>query len=88
MKRLVAVLMAMGMFAAMPAFAAEHAGMKMDTNEGVRECAVQAETIQKKIKRVQGEIKKGSQKYTAEELEQLQQKLKEANEVLDSISKQ
>lgn len=87
MKRLVVVLMAMGLFAAMPAFAAEHEGMKMDTKEGVRECAVQAETIQKKIKRVQGEIKKGSQKYTAEEVQQLQQKLKEANEVLDSITK-
>lgn len=88
MKRLVGVLMAMGLFAAMPAFAGEHDGMKMDTKEGVRECAVQAESIQKKIKRVQGEIKKGSKNYTPEELKQLQQKLKEANDVLDSISKQ
>lgn len=88
MKRLAVVMMAVGLFAAMPAFAAEHEGMKMDTKEGARECALQAETIQKKIKRIQGEIKKGSKKYTAEELKQLQEKLKEANEVLDSISKQ
>ncbi|MBJ6802575.1 hypothetical protein [Geomonas propionica] len=88
MKRLAVVLVAVGLFVAMPAFAAEHEGMKMDTDEGVRECALQAESIQKKINRIQGEIKQGSKKYTAEELKQLQNKLKEANEVLDTITRQ
>ncbi|TSK07835.1 MAG: hypothetical protein FPO08_00530 [Geobacter sp.] len=88
MKRLAVVLMAVGLFGAMPAFAAEHEGMKMETKEGARECALQAESIQKKIKRIQGEIKKGSQKYSAEDLKKLNEKLKEANETLDTLTRQ
>ncbi len=88
MKRLAVVLMVMGLFGAMPAFAAEHEGMKMDTKEGVRECALQAESIQKKIKRIQNEVKKGSTKYSAEELATLNKKLKEANDTLDLLNRQ
>jgi len=87
MKKLAVILMAVGLFGAMPAFAAEHEGMKMDTKEGARECALQAESIQKKMKRIQSEIKKGSTKYTAEELKTLNQKLKEANDTLDLIGR-
>ena len=87
MKKLALMLMAVGLFA-MPVFAAEHEGMKMDTKEGVRDCALQAESIQKKMKRIQAEVKKGSTKYSAEELATLNKKLKEANETLDLLSKQ
>ena len=88
MKKLAVILMAVGLFSAMPAFAAEHEGMTMDTKEGARQCALQAETIQKKIKRIQSEIKKGSQKYSAEDLKKLNEKLKEANDTLDAIGRQ
>lgn len=87
MRKLAVTLMALGLFGAMPAFAAEHEGMKMDTKEGVRECALQAESIQKKISRIQGEVKKGSTKYSAQELKTLEVKLKEANDTLDSLRK-
>lgn len=85
MKRLLVVLMAVGLFGAMPAFAADHAGMKMDTNEGVRECALQAETIQEKIKRLETEVAKGDKKYDAKELKKLKQKLNEANKTLEKL---
>ena len=71
----------------MPVLAAEHEGMTMDTKEGVRQCALQAESIQQKIKRIQGEIKKGSTKYSAEDLKKLEGKLKEANEILDQLNR-
>ena len=87
MKRLALILMAVGMFGAVPVMAAEHAGMKMDTKDGVRECALQAESIQKKIKRIQTEMKKGSTKYSAEELATLNKKLKEANDTLDLLNR-
>jgi len=87
MKKLAVAIMAVGLFGAMPAFADTHDSVKMETKEGMRECALQAESIQKKIKRIQSEIKKGSQKYTAEELKALSQKLKEANDTLDIIGK-
>jgi preprotein translocase subunit SecF len=95
MKKLLVMIVAIGLFGAMPVLAAEHAsmnmdsheGMKMDTPDGVRECALQAESIQAKIKRLDAEIAKGSQKYNAQELKKLQIKLKDANDLLDNLSK-
>ncbi|MFZ2949172.1 MAG: hypothetical protein WA003_06775 [Desulfuromonadaceae bacterium] len=85
MKRLVLVLMAVGLFEAMPAFA-EHPEMKME-HEGVRQCALQAETIQEKIKRLETEVAKGEKKYDAKALKKLEQKLKDANKILDQLNK-
>lgn len=95
MKRLAIVLMAVGLFGAMPVFAAEHSGMKMgthggmmmDTKEGLRECALQAETIGQKITRLETEVAKGEKKYTAEEINNLAKKLKDANQALDELNK-
>ena len=95
MKKLLVIIMALGLFGAMPVLAAEHAGMKMgshegmtmDTAEGARECALQAETIQQKIKRLNAEVAAGSKKHNAEELKKLEKKLKEANEILDQMNR-
>ena len=95
MKKLLVIIMALGLFGAMPVLAAEHdgmkmgshEGMKMDTAEGARECALQAESIQQKIKRLNDEIAKGSKKYSADDLKKLEKKLKEANEILDQINR-
>jgi hypothetical protein len=88
MKKLAAVLMVVGMFGAMPVLAADHAGMKMDTTESMRECAVQAETIQHKITRIQSNLNDGSRKYTPKELKKLNAQLADANKTLDSLVKQ
>jgi|GEM_PF-1852941 len=69
-------------------FAADHAGMKMDTAEGMRECALQAESLQQKITRLQSDIKEGSTKYSPKQLKKLKAKLQEANKTLDSLEKQ
>lgn len=87
MKRLLVVAMAVGLFGAMPAFAADHAGMKMDTSEGVRECALKSESIQEKIKRLETEVAKGEKKYDAKTLKKLQSKLDEANKILDQLNR-
>lgn len=87
MKRLLVLLMAVGLFSAMPAWADHHVGMKMDTPQSVRQCALEAETIQQKIQRLDAEVKKGEKKYSAEELKKLENKLKEANEILDILNR-
>jgi hypothetical protein len=95
MKKLLVILMAVGLFGAMPAFAADHEGMKMDSHEGMtmdtpdgaRECALQAESIQQKIKRLNAEVASGSKKHSAEELQKLAKKLKEANDMLDELNR-
>jgi len=87
--------MALGLFSAMPVLAAEHEGMDMgshegmtmDTSEGARECALQAESIQQKIKRLDAEVASGSKKHNPEELKKLEKKLKEANEILDQLNR-
>jgi len=85
MKKSILMLMVASLFAVMPALAAEHE--KMSAKEQMERCAEQNEAIGKKIERLQGEIKKGSTKYSAEELKKLEAKLNEANFMLDSISK-
>jgi DNA-binding transcriptional MerR regulator len=94
MKKLLVIVMALGLFGAMPAFAADHdgmkmgthEGMKMETSDGMRECALQAESIQQKVKRLNAEIAQGSKKHSAKELKDLENKLKEANVLLDNLS--
>ena len=76
--------MAIGLFGAMPAFA-EHPTMMQ--HEGVRECALQAESIQEKIQRLNTEVAKGEKKYSAKELKKLESKLKEANIILDQLNR-
>ena len=85
MKKSILMLMVAGLFAAMPALAAEH--KMMSAEEQMQRCAEQSESIDKKIERLQSEIKKGSTKYSAEELRKLETKLNEANAMLDSITK-
>ena len=86
MKRLLVMLVAVGLFGAMPAFA-EHPDMKME-HEGIRQCALQAETIQDKVKRLEGEVAKGEKKYDAKQIKKLKAKLDEANKILDQLNKQ
>lgn len=84
MKKTVLMLMVAGLLAAMPVLAAEN-----DTaGEHVKRCVLQSEAIGNKIERLQKEIKAGKMKnYSAEELRKLEDKLSEANYMLDSITK-
>jgi len=83
MKKTVLMLMVAGLFAAMPVMAAEDES----AGEHIQRCVLQSEAIDKKIERLQNEIKSGKKTYSAEELRQLEAKLNEANAMLDSISK-
>ena len=85
MKKSILMLMVAGLFAAMPALAGKHE--MMSTHEQMQRCAEQNEAIGQKIQRLQSEIKKGDKKYSAEELRKLEEKLNEANFMLDSITK-
>lgn len=85
MKKSILMLMVAGLFAAMPALAAEQG--HQDPKECIKHCAMQSESIDKKIERLQNEIKKGNTTYSVEELRKLEEKLKEANFMLDSITK-
>lgn len=70
----------------LPSFAME----KMEKDECLTmsiNCKSEVDDIQKKVKKLNAEIKKGSKVYTAEELKSLNNKLKEVNALIDSMNK-
>lgn len=88
-KVLIAVLTAFALSAASMAFAAEapKANAKDECLLASKDCKDQVDSIQQKIKRINTEIKKGKKVYSAEELKKLNQKLKEADEILKDLEK-
>lgn len=88
MKRLAVVVTILGVLGAASVQADHHNDtVKVDTTEGVRQCALQAESIQEKIKRLEQEVAKGTWAYSPSDLKKLELKLKEANETLDGLMK-
>lgn len=82
MKKLILVLMAVGLFGAMPALAANHDMVKKDA---MKECVLVSDTIQEKIKRYEEEIAKGEKKADPKALKKLKLKLDEANKLLKQM---
>ena len=69
-----------------PVFAAEMTKEQKDqcllASKG---CKTEVDTIQKKIAKLNAEIKKGKKVYTADEIKKLNAKLKEADEMLTNM---
>ena len=88
-KVLIAVLTAFVLSATTMAFAADApvAGSKDECLLASKGCMHEVDSIQQKLKKINTEIKKGKKVYSAEELKKLDQKLKEANEILNSLEK-
>lgn len=89
MKRIVVLLMAAFMMSAsVPVFAADMTQEQKDQCLlASKECKHETDTIQKKIKKLQAEVKKGTKTYTPEEIKKLNDKLKEAEALLDNMLK-
>ncbi|TSK09187.1 MAG: hypothetical protein FPO08_00550 [Geobacter sp.] len=80
------VMAIMVMSSSVPAFAME----KMEKDECLTmsmNCKTEVDDIQKKVKKLNAEIKKGSKVYTPEELKALNNKLKEVNAMIDSLNR-
>ena len=82
----VLILAAFSMAVSAPAFAAEmNKEQKDQCLLASKNCATEADSIQKKIKKLNAEIKKGSKVYSAEEIKKLNEKLKEAEKFIDQM---
>jgi len=88
-KVLIAVLTAFALSATTMAFAADapQANTKDECLLASKGCMNEVDSIQQKLKKLNTEIKKGKKVYSAEELKKLEQKLKEANDILKSLEK-
>jgi peptidoglycan hydrolase CwlO-like protein len=87
MKKIAVLLCAAFMMSVtVPAIAAEMTKEEKDqcllASKG---CATEVDSIQKKIKKLQAEIKKGTKVYNAAEIKKLKDKLDEAEKMLDTI---
>jgi len=92
----VALLAAALMILAVPALADEGAmdrmmeqGQQVDKNECLLvavNCGNQMDTIQQRIERIRGEIARGSDVYSNDELRRLNRQLEEANKALEDMS--
>jgi len=92
MKRIAVVISTVAaamMLTALPVLSAEHAMGNMDQkNECLlmsQKCADNVDSIQQKIKKLNNEIAKGTRVYTPAELKKLNDKLNDANQILDEL---
>ena len=87
MKKIAMMIMAtFALAAAVPAFAAEMTKEEKDQCLlASKNCANEVDSIQKKMKKLNAEIKKGKKVYSADEIKKLQGKLKEAEDMLDVL---
>lgn len=70
-----------------PVFAEDMKATKDECLLASKNCKTEVDTIQQKIKKLQAEIKKGKKVYSADEIKKLNAKLKEAEDMLDTILK-
>ncbi len=85
MKKSILTLIVLGLFAASPVLAGDHThGLDASALGHVHACSQQSETINTKIQRIQSEIEKGDTTYSAKGLQDLEAKLKEINDMLNS----
>jgi Tfp pilus assembly protein FimT len=71
--------------AAIPAFAEESRQEQVICQLAAKNCLNESEAIQKKMKKVRSDIDKGTKVYSAEDIKKIEQKLKEANDLLDNL---
>ncbi|OGR23920.1 MAG: hypothetical protein A2X79_05260 [Desulfuromonadaceae bacterium GWB2_53_15] len=91
MKKLVVrIVLAVACMGLGVAFAEDKGMTKAEKDECLlmsKNCKNTALSIQEKIKKLQGEIKKGKKVYSAEEIKKLEDKLKDAENTLDILLK-
>lgn len=83
--RAIIVLAALMMAAAVPVIAQQTHEERVACELAAKNCLNKADILEKRVKKLNAEIKKGSAKYSAEDLNKLEQKLKETQDLLDKI---
>ena len=84
-KAAVMILAAFALTATVPAFAQMSKEEKDQCLLASKNCSTEVSSIQTKIKKLNAEIKKGKKVYTAEEIKKLEDKLKEADDLLSEM---
>ena len=81
------VLAALMMATTVPVIAQQTNEEKVICELAAKNCLNKADILEKRVKKLNKEIKKGSATYSAEDLKKLDQKLKETQDLLDKMEK-
>lgn len=84
-KNAIVLLAALIVSATIPAIAQQTHEEKVICELAAKNCLNKVEILEKRVKKLNSEIKKGKGKYSAEDLKKLEQKLQETQELLDKI---
>ena len=87
MRKVSMLTAAIFLFSAAPGFSQMTQAEKDECLLASKNCMNQVDDIQKRIKKLDKEIKKGTKVYTPEELKRLQDKLTETQQVLKDLEK-
>ncbi|MBU5635753.1 hypothetical protein KOM00_03295 [Geomonas sp. Red69] len=87
--RKMALMLAAGLFmlSSVPAYAQMAADQKDECLLASKNCMNQVDDIQQRIRKLNREIEKGTRVYTPQELKKLQDKLKEADDILRNLER-
>jgi uncharacterized protein YlxW (UPF0749 family) len=81
----IVVAAAVMLAATVPAMAQQTHEERISCELAAKNCLNKADILEKRVKKLNAEIKKGSSKYSAEDLKKLEQKLKETQDLLDTM---
>ena len=84
-KKAIVAMAALMVAATVPVIAQQTNEEKVICELAAKNCLNKADILEKRVKKLNAEIKRGSKTYSAEDLKKLEQKLKETQDLLDKI---
>lgn len=84
-KSVIMVIAALMLSITIPAISQQTPEEKVVCNLAAQNCLNKADVLQKRIKKLKADVKKGTKTYSAEDLKKLEQKLQETQDLLDKI---
>ncbi|MGD0584859.1 MAG: hypothetical protein ABSA86_03660 [Oryzomonas sp.] len=82
---IVMFIAALMLSATMPAYSQETHQEEVSCELAAKNCLNRVDILEKRIKKLNAEVKKGSKTYSAEDLKKIEQKLQETKDLLDKI---
>ena len=83
-KNAIMLIAALMLSATMPAYSQDHQE-EVSCELAAKNCLNRVDILEKRIKKLNAEVKKGAKTYSAEDLQKIEQKLQETKDLLDKI---
>jgi len=84
-KSVIMIMAALMLSTTIPTYSQQTPEEKVICNLAAQNCLNKADILQKRIKKLNAEVKKGTKTYSAEDLKKIEQKLQETQDALDKV---